>query len=73
MAAFGDGVMLVSEFVHEVGWGDLPDVVRGQGRRCLLDVLGAYLWFDGREVSPPGAAVGFGTNRTKMGWSGAAE
>jgi 2-methylcitrate dehydratase PrpD len=78
--------MLVTEFVHEIGWKDLPEVVRGQGRRCLLDVLGtaiggrgtavsqiihdfaavayggrgAYLWFDGREVSPPGAALANG-------------
>lgn len=78
--------MLVGAFVHEVGWRDLPEVVRGQARRCLLDVLGAaiggrgtavsqiihdfaatvfggrgaYLWFDGREVSPPGAALANG-------------
>jgi 2-methylcitrate dehydratase PrpD len=78
--------MVVNEFVHECGWGDLPDVVKGQARRCLLDVLGtavggrmtpvssiihdfaamvyggqgAYLWFDGREVSPPGAALANG-------------
>jgi 2-methylcitrate dehydratase PrpD len=78
--------MLVNEFMHEVGWKDLPEAVQGQAQRCLLDVLGtavggrmtpvsgiiydfaatafggqgAYLWFDGREVSSPGAALANG-------------
>ena len=30
-------------FIHETGWGDLPDHVRDQARRCLLDTLGAGL------------------------------
>ncbi len=78
--------MDVIEFVHHCRWGDLPEAVRGQARRCLLDVLGtavggrmtavseiihdftavtyggtgAFLWFDGREVSPPGAVLANG-------------
>jgi 2-methylcitrate dehydratase PrpD len=74
------------QFIHAVTWDDLPDAVRGQARRCLLDTLaagiggrstplsgiihdytaaayggrGAYLWFDGRQVSPPGAALANG-------------
>ena len=31
---------MVIGFIHELGWGDLPEIVRGQARRCLLDVLG---------------------------------
>jgi len=75
--------MEVIEYIHEVGWNDLPTSVRGQTRRCLLDTIGAAiggrctelsriiydfaasvyggegapLWLDGREVSPPGAAL----------------
>lgn len=73
----------VYDFIHELTWEDLPDTVRGQVRRCLLDTIGAaiagretdlsriihdfaaqafggngaFLWQDGREVSPPGAAL----------------
>ncbi len=73
-------------FVHDVAWGDLPEWVTAQARRCLLDTVGAAvggrttklsaiihdaaaamyggrgagLWFDGREVSPPGAALANG-------------
>jgi len=28
-------------FIYETNWRDLPDVVRNQARRCLLDTLGA--------------------------------
>ncbi len=78
--------MDVINFIHETNWTDLPEVVRRQARRCLLDTLGAgiagsrtrmsqiaqnfaaavfggrgaYLWLDGREVSPPGAALANG-------------
>lgn len=78
--------MDVINFVHETEWKDLPEDVRRQARRCLLDTLGAgiggsrtrlsqiihdfaasvfggqgaYLWLDGREVSPPGAALANG-------------
>jgi 2-methylcitrate dehydratase PrpD len=71
------------EFIHQLIWQDLPETVRGQTRRCLLDTLGAaiagrktemsqithdfaalafggsgaWLWQDGRQVSPPGAAL----------------
>lgn len=74
------------DFIHETRWDDLPQVVRRQARRCLLDTLGAgiggsrtrlskitrnfaaaafgghgaHLWLDGREVSPPGAALANG-------------
>ena len=73
-------------FIHETTWADLPEDVRHQARRCLLDTLGAgisgratelsqivhefaaaafggqgaHLWLDGREVSPPGAALANG-------------
>ena len=75
--------MNIAEHVHEMSYNHLPEDVRGQARRCLLDTLGtaiggrstdlsciihdfavsvyggqgAYLWLDGREVSPPGAAL----------------
>jgi len=78
--------MTVTNFIHETQWNDLPEMVRRQARRCLLDTLGAgiggsrtrlsqiirdfaasafgghdaYLWLDGREVSPPGAALANG-------------
>jgi len=76
--------MNVGAFVHELRWEDLPESVRSQARRCLLDTLGAaiggrrtelsriihdyaaaahggaQLWLDGREVSPPGAALAKG-------------
>lgn len=76
----------VIQFIHETSWTDLPENVRHQARRCLLDTLGAgvsgratelsrivyeftasafggqgaQLWLDGREVSPPGAALANG-------------
>jgi len=76
----------VIQFIHETTWNDLPQDVRHQARRCLLDTLGAgisgratqlsrivyefaaaafggqgaRLWLDGREVSPPGAALANG-------------
>ena len=78
--------MDVVDFIHETKWNDLPENVRRQARRCLLDTLaagisgsrtrlsriirnvaanafggrGAFLWLDGREVSPPGAALANG-------------
>lgn len=78
--------MSISSFIHDVCWDDLPDYVRAQARRCLLDTFGtaiggrrtelsriihdyaatvyqghgAHLWLDGREVSPPGAALANG-------------
>jgi 2-methylcitrate dehydratase PrpD len=78
--------MDVIKFIHDLKWHHLPDSVRRQARRCLLDTLGAgiggsrtklskiihdfaanafggkgaYLWLDGREVSPPGAALANG-------------
>jgi 2-methylcitrate dehydratase PrpD len=30
-------------FIHETRWQDLPEAVRGQARRCLLDTLGAAI------------------------------
>ena len=32
--------MGITTFIHELNWEDLPDQVRGQARRCLLDTLG---------------------------------
>jgi len=78
--------MSIAAFIHELRWEDIPDDVRSQARRCLLDTLGtavggrrtalsriihdhaaavyggkgSYLWLDGREVSPPGAALANG-------------
>ncbi len=78
--------MSISAFIQDVCWDDLPDYVRAQARRCLLDTfgtavggrrtdlsassttmpprctrdMGAHLWLDGREVSPPGAALANG-------------
>ncbi len=78
--------MEVIQFIHETTWDDLPQDVRHQARRCLLDTLGAgisgwatdlsrivyefaaaafggqgaQLWLDGREISPPGAALATG-------------
>jgi 2-methylcitrate dehydratase PrpD len=78
--------MDVVDFIHETNWKGLPQDVRRQARRCLLDTLGTgisasrtklskiirgfaaavfggqggYLWLDGREVSPPGAALANG-------------
>jgi 2-methylcitrate dehydratase PrpD len=78
--------MDVASFIHETKWGNLPEAVRRQARRCLLDTLaagisgnrtrlsyiirnfaanafgglGAFLWLDGREVSPVGAALANG-------------
>ena len=76
----------VIQFIHETIWTELPENVRHQARRCLLDTLGAgisgratdlsrivyefaasafggqgaQLWLDGREISPPGAALATG-------------
>lgn len=78
--------MSISAFIQDLRWDDLPDYVRAQARRCLLDTFGtavggrrtdlsaiihnyaatvyqghgAHLWLDGREVSPPGAALANG-------------
>lgn len=79
-------MMKLNDFIHQISWNDLPEAVRHQARRCLLDTLGtaiggrqtelsriiyevaasvyggagARLWFDGRQVSPPGAALAHG-------------
>lgn len=78
--------MTVIQFVHETSWADLPEKIRHQARRCLLDTAGSAiggrstplssivhdfaatvyggtggrLWLDGRDVSPPGAALANG-------------
>jgi 2-methylcitrate dehydratase PrpD len=78
--------MEVINFIHDINWNDLPEEIKHQARRCLLDTLGAgiagrqtelsqiihdfaasvfggtgaYLWLDGRQVSPPGAALANG-------------
>ena len=77
---------IITRFIHNLKWEDVPEDVRHQAHRCLLDTigsaiggrqtdlsaiihdvaatvyggLGAQLWFDGREVSPPGAALANG-------------
>ncbi len=76
----------VSPFIHNLQWHNLPQDVRNQAQRCLLDAVGvaiggrqtdlssiicnfaaavyggqgAQIWFDGRQVSPPGAALANG-------------
>ncbi|MEM7031278.1 MAG: MmgE/PrpD family protein [Chloroflexota bacterium] len=73
-------------FIHDLGWDDIPSMVRHQAKRCLLDTIGVaiggrqteasriiynhaaqvfggsggWLWFDGREVSMPGAVLAHG-------------
>ncbi|MGH2562512.1 MAG: MmgE/PrpD family protein, partial [Thermomicrobiales bacterium] len=39
------------EFIHETRWCDLPDHVRAQARRCLLDTLGAAIGGRRTELS----------------------
>jgi 2-methylcitrate dehydratase PrpD len=76
----------VIDFIHDLTWEDIPEQVRQQAKRCLLDTIGvaiggrqtelsriiyghvihcfggqgSVLWFDGREVSMPGAALAHG-------------
>ena len=78
----------LDSFVHELSFGDLPDLVKDQARRCVLDLVGtaaagsatalsaiirdhavehfgcagrgARMMFDGRRVSPAGAALAGG-------------
>jgi 2-methylcitrate dehydratase PrpD len=78
--------MDIIKFIHKTTWNNLPEGIRHQARRCLLDTIatgiagrstnlskivydfaafafggsGALLWLDGREVSPPGAALAHG-------------
>ncbi|MGI8476790.1 MAG: MmgE/PrpD family protein [Thermomicrobiales bacterium] len=39
------------EFIHETRWQDLPESVRSQARRCLLDTLGAAIGGRRTELS----------------------
>ncbi len=39
------------ELIHETRWGDLPEPVRNQARRCLLDTLGTVLGGRRTELS----------------------
>ncbi len=74
------------DFIHDVTWEDIPQAVRHQAKRCLLDTIGVAigahktettriiydhaalcfggdggkLWFNGRSVSLPGAALAHG-------------
>ena len=43
--------MKVIQFIHETTWNDLPDNVRHQARRCLLDTLGAGISARATELS----------------------
>jgi 2-methylcitrate dehydratase PrpD len=78
--------MKIHAFIHALHWAMLPEAVRHQAHRSLLDTIGAgiggrqlplsaiiydfvtltyggrgaRLWFAGREVSPPGAALAHG-------------
>ncbi len=47
----GNATMEIIEFIHETRWDDLPDHVRAQARRCLLDTLGAALGGRRTELS----------------------
>jgi 2-methylcitrate dehydratase PrpD len=42
---------MLSRFIHEITWVDLPEVVRRQARRCLLDTLGAAIGGRGTPLS----------------------
>ena len=78
--------VILTDFIHQTSWVDLPPDVQRQARRCLLDTLGAVaggrllpvsaiiydfaathyggevpLWLDGRQASPPGAALAHAT------------
>nr|MBA2755433.1 MmgE/PrpD family protein [Chloroflexia bacterium] len=39
------------EFIRETRWDDLPDHVRHQARRCLLDTIGAGIGGRRTELS----------------------
>lgn len=61
--------MSVISFIHELTWADLPDTVRNQARRCLLDTLGAALGGRGTELSRvvyEAATAIFGGNDTQL-------
>ncbi len=79
-------ILKVTDFIHDLTWADVPEQVRHQAKRCLVDTIGVatggrqtdtsriiydhvarffggrggVLWFDGREVSLPGAALAHG-------------
>jgi 2-methylcitrate dehydratase PrpD len=42
---------LTTSFIHQTRWGDLPDHVQSQGRRCLLDTIGSALGGRRTELS----------------------
>jgi len=44
--------MRILEFIHQTRWDDLPDHVRNQARRCLLDTVGAGIGGSRTELSP---------------------
>ena len=35
--------MSIATYIHDLSWEDIPDGVRSQARRCLLDTLGAAI------------------------------
>lgn len=41
----------VGDFVHELGFADLPPEVVEQARRCLLDLVGVAITGHGTELS----------------------
>jgi 2-methylcitrate dehydratase PrpD len=41
--------MNIIEFIHDITWNDVPEAVRHQARRCLLDTLGAAI--GGRQTA----------------------
>ena len=43
--------MSAVRFIHETRWHDLPETVRNQARRCLLDTIGAALGGRRTELS----------------------
>ena len=44
--------MNLMAFIHDTRWDDLPDHVRRQARRCLLDTVGAGIGGSRTELSP---------------------
>jgi 2-methylcitrate dehydratase PrpD len=65
----------IADFVHELTWCDLPDPIRGQARRCLLDTIGAGLAGRRTELSRivhEGAAAIYGGDGARLWLDGRA-
>ena len=64
------------QFIHETTWHDLPQHVRNQARRCLLDTLGAGISGRATKLSRivyEFAASAFGGQGAQLGQERTAE